>query len=186
MRSRPATRTALLVVSCSPSRCAMQRAPSNSRSQERLFLRRALRVGSTDLSPHLHDSQRLLKLTAQSFRTLGGGHNAKVSPNAHDAFTGTPSGSSPSRTARNASSTAIRSAQDISRLHWRYSPPETEPPQHEIDARLCTNCGGRNFFVETTGKMENNSSAFLIDVLAHLEPFFGHGQHVAFASHPHI
>src|SRR5208282_651400 len=107
-------------------------------------------------------------------------------PNARSRIFRKPSGSSPSRTARNARSTAIRSAQDISRLHCRYFASKAKPPQQKIRARLCTNCGGPNFFVESTGKTEKNSVLSLIDVLTHLEPFFGHRQHIALACYPHI
>jgi hypothetical protein len=81
-----------------------------------------------------------------------------------------PSGNSPSRTAGNASSTAIRSSvQDISHLHWRYSAARIETSQQKIHARLCTNCGGQKFFVETAGKMEKN--AFPVGVgLAYRNP----------------
>ncbi len=40
--------------------------------------------------------------------------------------------------------------------------------------------------MESTGKTEKNSVLSLIDVLAHLEPFFGHRQHIPLACCPHI
>lgn len=46
------------------------------------------------------------------------------------------------------------SAQDTAHLRWRYFALAIKSSQQKIDGRLCTNCGGLNFFVETTGKTE--------------------------------
>jgi len=68
--------------------------------------------------------------------TLRGSRNAKVSPTRITHLLKLLSVSSPSRTAGSASFIAIRSAQDISRLHWRYFASRAKKPQQKIDARL--------------------------------------------------
>jgi hypothetical protein len=81
-----------------------------------------LQVTSRGPKPASHDLQRLLKLAIQLFRCVGLYEEAATPryPQRASRIFKTAAGHSPSRTTGSASSVAIRSVQDISRLHWRY------------------------------------------------------------------
>jgi hypothetical protein len=88
-------------------------------------------------------------------RTFPGGRNPRYPRTRHDASFGNPPAVHPREPPETPVLPQSDSAQDISRLHWRYSAGITERPQQKIQTWLCTSCAGQVFLVESAG----NSSA---------------------------